>query len=285
MHDHDHDQDFHPPSEKSLVPLEGRPHSKLAVVSLVFGILGFAPLTIIGSIIAIVTGHAALEQIREEGGRLGDQAMARAGRTLGYIQFTIFVVVVAFCALWMYGRSGTVLTTPATPDQVVLSTTKSNVPRSVNSEPGVKMVNEMERADHKLIEDQKLIDAGKDEEIVACYTTGQPTSNPELALLTNRRLIYHKDGRTTTLDLKEVTNLMDDEKTRNSYASSNRAFIDFEQYYIEVQGARGTRMRIKIKPPDQGKGFYNALESAWKAAGGTPREDGVPVPDPPRTAR
>ncbi len=78
-----------------------RQTSALAVVSLVSGILGWLPLPVIGSIVAIVTGHLARGEIRREPGRLEGDGMALAGLILGYGAlvlgiFAIFAVLVFF---------------------------------------------------------------------------------------------------------------------------------------------------------------------------------------------
>jgi hypothetical protein len=84
-----------------------RQTSALAVVSLVSGILGWLPLPVIGSIVAIVTGHLARGEIRREPGRLEGDGMALAGLILGYGAlvlgiFAIFAMLVFFGGLaWL----------------------------------------------------------------------------------------------------------------------------------------------------------------------------------------
>ncbi len=63
------------------------PTSALAVVSLVFGILW---LFWVGSLVAIITGHLALRECREQG--LGGNGLAVAGLVLGYIGAATFAV-------------------------------------------------------------------------------------------------------------------------------------------------------------------------------------------------
>lgn len=66
--------------------------STLAIVSLVFGILG---LFFIGSLIGIITGHLARSEIRKSEGRLEGDAMALTGLITGYIGFIMAFIWVA----------------------------------------------------------------------------------------------------------------------------------------------------------------------------------------------
>lgn len=76
--------------------------SSLAVVSLVFGILGFTFLPFIGSIVALFTGYAARKEIRQSAGRLTGDGMALAGLIMGWIVIglsTASVCIIAVLAL------------------------------------------------------------------------------------------------------------------------------------------------------------------------------------------
>lgn len=66
--------------------------STLAIVSLVFGILG---LFFIGSLIGIITGHLARSEIRKSEGRLEGDALALTGLITGYIGFILAFIWVA----------------------------------------------------------------------------------------------------------------------------------------------------------------------------------------------
>ncbi|TVS12789.1 MAG: DUF4190 domain-containing protein [Wenzhouxiangella sp.] len=72
--------------------------SALAIVSLVFGILAWIALPLIGALIAIVTGHMARSQIRAAYGGLQGDGLAVAGLVLGYLQFLIglFAITLIF---------------------------------------------------------------------------------------------------------------------------------------------------------------------------------------------
>ena len=75
--------------------------SSLAVVSLVFGILGWCVLPFIGAIVAVICGHLARGEIRRSApdNRIEGDGMAVAGLVLGYAQLAlcilgIFVLIV-----------------------------------------------------------------------------------------------------------------------------------------------------------------------------------------------
>ena len=77
-----------------------------ATASLVFGILGFVILPLIGGIAAIVLGFSAKRKIRESGGRLGGDGMATAGIVLGFVGFAIpMLAIVAIIAISFLGTS------------------------------------------------------------------------------------------------------------------------------------------------------------------------------------
>lgn len=81
-----------------------RPTSGLAVASLVCGILGWTFLPLLGSLVAIITGHMARSEIRGAAGRMDGDGLALAGLILGWIAvglalLTILLVVFFFGGL------------------------------------------------------------------------------------------------------------------------------------------------------------------------------------------
>jgi len=62
----------------------------LAIISLVAGLCGFSLVPLLGSIVAVITGHLALAQI---GGNDDDASnLARAGLWLGYLAMALIVL-------------------------------------------------------------------------------------------------------------------------------------------------------------------------------------------------
>lgn len=82
-------------SEQSLYRA-GPSTSSLAVVSLVFGVLGWCVLPFVGAIVAIICGHLARAEIRRSSAdnRLDGDGMAIGGLVLGYLQLAVWVLLV-----------------------------------------------------------------------------------------------------------------------------------------------------------------------------------------------
>ena len=68
----------------------------LALLSLICGILAWVAFPILGSLVAIVAGHAALNQLRRENRAEAGAGLARAGLILGWLQIGLIVLVAAF---------------------------------------------------------------------------------------------------------------------------------------------------------------------------------------------
>ena len=75
----------------------------LAVVSLVFGILGWTLLPFLGSLVAVVCGHMARGEIRRAQGALEGDGMAVAGLVLGYLVIGLSVLAVMAAILFFGG--------------------------------------------------------------------------------------------------------------------------------------------------------------------------------------
>jgi Domain of unknown function (DUF4190) len=68
------------------VPMQPTRVAAAAIVSLVFGILGWFGLPLIGAVVAVAAGHIALREIRMARHALGGSGLAMAGLILGYAQ-------------------------------------------------------------------------------------------------------------------------------------------------------------------------------------------------------
>ncbi len=73
-------------------PVPFRQTSTLAIVSLIAGILSWVVVPFIGSIVAIITGHMARKEIRNDSGRFDGDGLAIGGLILGYLQFALLVL-------------------------------------------------------------------------------------------------------------------------------------------------------------------------------------------------
>lgn len=71
--------------------------SGFATASIIFGILSYLGLVIVGApIVAIICGHIALSRIKHSGGRVVGRGLAIAGLVLGYVALTIGVGILLF---------------------------------------------------------------------------------------------------------------------------------------------------------------------------------------------
>jgi len=256
------DPEFHGPAEKAIVGDALRPRSGLAVTSLVFGILAWTVLPVVGALIAIVTGHMGLSEVQTEGVRLRGRPQAKAGLILGYLQLLIATAAAAVVGWIVVRHSHTVhvhdpfitmrtTTTPAMPDV----------------RPGVRMLNEMTAQDFQAV--QRLEIEEDDETIIGISQADSADSN-DLAVLTNRRIASIKDGRVTELPLKNVEAVLDQEQYQKKYNANEYSAL---RYMFEVKGKSGARMRISVTPSRDGPFFYQAVKEAWTAAGGVEKAE------------
>lgn len=80
-----------------------RPNSSMAVVSLVFGILGWTLLPFLGSLVAVITGHMARGEIRRAAGHLEGDGLAVAGLVLGWVSLALWLLGIALFILFFGG--------------------------------------------------------------------------------------------------------------------------------------------------------------------------------------
>jgi hypothetical protein len=75
------------------------PASGLAIVSLIFGIVSWFALPLIGSLVAIITGHMARSEIKRTQGRIGGRGFTVAGLILGYSSIGLICLAVMSIAM------------------------------------------------------------------------------------------------------------------------------------------------------------------------------------------
>ena len=78
-------------------------NSNLAIISLVFGILGWTLLFGIGSIVAIITGHMARSEIRRNPNTIEGDGLAMGGLILGWSNIIICVLGILLVILLFGG--------------------------------------------------------------------------------------------------------------------------------------------------------------------------------------
>jgi len=116
---------------------------------------------------------------------------------------------------------------------------------------GVKLGHEMEPYASKYLTDNKIIEP--DEKVLAFYDATMAMNSTEAAILTDRRLIYHIGGTTTSVLLQEVEDIR----------HRKEALIGD---VLEAEDSSGTILKIEIAPLNQGETFKNAAMTAWKKA-------------------
>ena len=74
-----------------------------ATISLIFGILSWFALPIIGAIVAIVCGHMARAEIKRSQGALDGDGLALGGLILGYLHLALFVFIIMVIFMFLGG--------------------------------------------------------------------------------------------------------------------------------------------------------------------------------------
>jgi len=93
-----------PSTDVPQVVYQPLPTSNMALASLIMGILGWVVLPIIGSLLAVILGHAALGEIDRREGQIGGRGMAQVGLILGYVALVLSALsIVAFIVLPILG--------------------------------------------------------------------------------------------------------------------------------------------------------------------------------------
>jgi hypothetical protein len=84
--------------------------STMAIISLIGGITGWTILPLLGSIVAVITGHIAHSEIKKGGGMITGKGMATAGLILGYLALAGGICV--FCLVIILPLLGIGLSIP-----------------------------------------------------------------------------------------------------------------------------------------------------------------------------
>lgn len=112
-------------------------------------------------------------------------------------------------------------------------------------ESGVKLGNEMDAYAIEYLDRHDLLEPG--EQVRAYYDVTMSMDGSEAAILTDRRVIYHKEGRTTTVPLAEI---VDVRHRQESWTGD----------VIEVVSDSGETLKIEIAPLNGGETFLAVLE-------------------------
>jgi hypothetical protein len=84
-------------------PTSSTPTSTLAIVSLIAGVTGWTIFPLLGSIVAVITGHLAKNEIRNSAGALQGDGFATVGLILGYLSLALGVCLCLVLVLIFLG--------------------------------------------------------------------------------------------------------------------------------------------------------------------------------------
>jgi hypothetical protein len=71
---------------------QNAPNSTMAIVSLVAGILGLTLVPFLGSVVALIVGYMAKNEIKASNGAIGGEGLTTAGLIMGWIGVALGVV-------------------------------------------------------------------------------------------------------------------------------------------------------------------------------------------------
>jgi len=116
-------------------------------------------------------------------------------------------------------------------------------------EGGVKLSNEMESYATEYLDEHGVLN--ETESLIAYYDVTISLDGTEAAILTNERVIYHLNDRSTSIPLADIT----DVRHRTDPLVGD---------IIEIDSRSGVPMKIEIAHFNQGPTFLNALKDAWE---------------------
>jgi len=117
-------------------------------------------------------------------------------------------------------------------------------------ESGVKLPHEMDQYALDYLAEHQLLEPG--EELRAYYDATVSMDGTEAAILTDRRVMHHSEGATTSIYLTDIVEV--DHRQEGLIGD-----------VIEVVGPQGQALRIEIAPLNDGPAFARALQRARDA--------------------
>lgn len=117
-------------------------------------------------------------------------------------------------------------------------------------EGGVRLPNEMEEYATQYLDENKILEEG--EELLAYYDDSLSLDGKEAAILTNKRVIYHNEGKNDIIQLADI----DDIRHRDEGLMG---------YIFEISTPSGKTIKIEVAALNQGETFKNVLLRAWES--------------------
>ena len=101
------------------------------------------------------------------------------------------------------------------------------------------------------LEDNQMLEDG--ESVMVYYDATISLDGSEAAIVTDQRVMYHKNGRTQSIDLVDIQSI----ETADGGAIGD---------IIDITPNSGPAMHIEVAPLNGGDLFISELERAWAAA-------------------
>jgi hypothetical protein len=118
-------------------------------------------------------------------------------------------------------------------------------------EGGVRVGGEIEEYATEYLQENNVLSDG--EQVMAYYDVTLMLDGTEAAILTDQRVIYHRNGKDTAISLDQIADV------RHRYES-------LIGDVIEVDSEDGTMIKIEIAPMNAGESFLNALQNQLRNA-------------------
>jgi hypothetical protein len=138
---------------------------------------------------------------------------------------------------------------------VVVAVVVAVVWLATGPESGVKLGHEMDAYALEYLDEHALLEP--DEEILAYYDVTIAMDGTEAAILTNDRVLYHRNGATLAIPVEDVAEVR---HRREALVGD----------VIEIESVDGRTMKIEIAPLNQGETFLNVLRARVERVEGGP---------------
>jgi hypothetical protein len=110
-----------PPPVYPASPSSGQQTQPMAIVSLIFGILGLVGVCPgLGSIIGLITGYMARSTIRQDPARYSGDGLATGGIVLGWIGVALMACGLCSALVWLFFMGGMAIIGAATQSHSLL---------------------------------------------------------------------------------------------------------------------------------------------------------------------
>lgn len=135
----------------------------------------------------------------------------------------IVLIILVFCGIWLF----------------------------TGPEGGVRLQHDMEEYALNYLKSHSVLSSSED--LIAYYDVTLKLDGSEAAILTTKRIIYHKKGQNYSIDLSDIQDIKHRKETMVGDV-------------FEIYGGSGKVIKFEIAPFGQGETFKNVLMKAWQGA-------------------